>query len=141
VVLCIVVLAELAIGQPMEFGLLTIICYVLFTLPSLRFGCLRAALYQRRRWAVAPAEGGPPPAREPRQRRDLALTEAEVVAAARATRQPNTKSFAPIAAPKVAPKAAAGKPARAVRTFEDNTGGVISELRRGGQGLGRGGKL
>lgn len=118
-----------AAAGSIEFCLTAVVCYIIFTLPCLRFCSVWTALYQERRNAKPPDEEAPPE-KEPKQKKKKAMTEEEMLDATR-KRQKNrpgegdTKSFAPTAKK----KKERGAKGAGNATTEDNIGGVISELK------------
>jgi len=110
-----------------EFCCMEVMCYIVFTLPCLRFCSVWTRLYQQRRNAKPPDEEEPEE-KEVKQKKKKAMTEEEMLEATR-KRQKNragegdVKSFAP---PKK--KKDRGAKGKGNVAMEDNIGGVISEL-------------
>jgi len=126
---CCVVLWEFAAQATTEFCCMEVMCYIIFTLPCLRFCTVWTRLYQQRRNPVHDATEDPEEG-EPRQKKKKAMTEEEMLQATR-TRQKNrageggTKSFAP---PKKAKKKEQGAQGGRKVGVEENIVGAVSEL-------------
>ena len=89
---CCVVSCEYAVPTTAEFCLMIIMCYVLFTLPCLRFCTVWTKLYQERRNAKPPEEE-PPPEKEPNQKKKKAMTEEEMLEATRKRQKNRTEGM------------------------------------------------
>lgn len=79
---CCVVFCEYALAMTTEFCLMSIMCYVLFTLPCLRFCTVWTKLYQQRRHAKPPDEEKGQ-VKEAKQKKKKAMTEEEMLEATR----------------------------------------------------------
>ena len=71
-----------AAAGSIEFCLTAVVCYIIFTLPCLRFCSVWTALYQERRNAKPPDEEAPPE-EAPKQKKKKAMTEEEMLDATR----------------------------------------------------------
>jgi len=79
---CCVVCCEYALAMTTEFCLMSIMCYVLFTLPCLRFCSVWTKLYQQRRNAKPPDEEKAEVS-QTKQKKKKAMTEEEMLEATR----------------------------------------------------------
>ena len=79
---CFYTWCELAAGSAIEFCLMMVLCYIIFTLPCLRFCTVWTRLYQARRHAVPPPEDEEAP-KEKKQKKKKAMTEEEMLEATR----------------------------------------------------------
>lgn len=79
---CMSIMVDVAMPMSTEYCLMTTMCYILFTLPCLRFCSIWTKLYQQRRNAK-PAEEEPEKEPEAKQKKKKAMTEEEMLEATR----------------------------------------------------------